>query len=222
MIPKMNFRLVAILTIIGGGLLYLTCGNVIISLKSPVDFTKVAAEEIKPRIRAEGEVYAVLDYFAEEETWTENKDGSTTPKKKSSKYFVIPVGENKFMAIEGFSRDFAAFDTIIENTTAYMMGKTDTLDKKTLPFVGTVEKLDDELLQYFKEWFVDTEYLGTTNISEINEYILPYMLVNRSFTAVWISFGIGVLLLALDAVYLILFFKKKKKIMDQQTLEMSA
>lgn len=219
---KLNIQLVVILAIVGGVLLYFSAADYFTSLKKPVDFTEASVEEIKPGIRAEGEAYAILDYFAEEETWTEKKDGTKTAKKKAHRYYIIPVGDEEYMAMEAPSSDFTLCEAIVDETQDYILGDGTTLGSQTYPFVGTVIGLDDELMGYFRDWFVETEFFGTANETEITPYLLPYMLVKRSFLNITILFYAGVAVILADVIYLILFLAKRNKDKVAQSMDMNA
>lgn len=205
---RINWRLLAILLVFGGGLVVMSGKDFITSLKKPVDLYDLSASEIKPGLHIKTEIDAALDTFASEETWTENKDGSRTPKKTSNQYYVIPVGDSEFMAVEVKASGFATLDTIMDNTYAYYMGEADDWGDTTYPFEGTIEKLDGELDQYFGEWFTDTGFMGT---EDPEPYLLHFMLVRRSYSSVQAMFGVGVLLLLLAALYVARCVRKGKQ-----------
>ena len=69
--------------VIGIMALFMVLPEFFISLKKPVDFNMLTDAEIKSGLHVEGDVYLILDTFATEETYTENKDGSRTPSKVS-------------------------------------------------------------------------------------------------------------------------------------------
>lgn len=205
---RINWRLLAILLIFGGGLVVMSGKDFITSLKKPVDLYDLTASEVKAGMHIKTDINAALDTFASEETWTENKDGSRTPKKTSNQYYVMPVGEMEYMALEVPSSDFATLDTIMDNTYAWYMDEADDFGDVTYPFEGTIEKLDGELDQYFGEWFTDTGFMGT---EDPEPYLVHYMLVRRSFTSVQVMFGIGVLLLLVAALSVVRCIRKSKQ-----------
>ena len=87
--------------VIGIMALFMALPEFFISLKKPVDFNMLTDAEIKSGLHVEGDVYLILDTFATEETYTKNSDGSRTPSKVSGYYYIIPVGEESYIGIEG-------------------------------------------------------------------------------------------------------------------------
>ncbi len=210
---RVNWRLLLILLIFGGGLIFMTGKDFITSLQKPVDLNELEASEIKPGMHIKTDIFAALDAFASEETWTENKNGSTSPKKTSNQYYIIPVGVEsvQYMGLEVRAADFSTMDTIMDNTYAWVIGEAEDLGDTSYTVEGTIEKLEGELDQYFGEWFTDTGFLGE---DDPGPYLVHYMLVTRSFKNVQVMFGLGVLLLVLAGLYVFLRIRKNNKAAD--------
>ena len=206
-----NWKLVGILTALCIGLFYLCGADFLTALQSPIDFNEVAAEEIKPGVRAEGEVYAILDQFAEEESWTERSDGSRSAKKTCKKYYIIPIGEQEYIGYAASSPNFSQCNKIVDATFDYLTGTTDMIDAESIPVSGKFVKMDDELTKWMVEWFQEQEYFGTTDEEEIKAYIIPVMLEGRAWTTVYVFMGITAVVLLIDVAYIILYVLKRSK-----------
>ena len=91
-----------VLLVIGVVLLWFSGKDFLTSLKAPVDLNEAGftADQVEEGMHVKTDIYAALDTFASEETWTENKDGSSTPKETAHQYYIIPVGEMEYMALE--------------------------------------------------------------------------------------------------------------------------
>lgn len=203
--------LVGVLVLLCGVMIFLNFGDYIAMFRAPVDFNELAAGEVGENMRVEGDVYAILDQFANEETWTE-KNGSKSPKKVSRQYYIIPVGDSEFMGLSAMPDDFSGYDAIMDATYDYLMdAEAEYIDSEPIHFVGKTSKMEDELFQYFKEWFVDSEYLGTTETAVIDTYVVPIMLESRSWTVIRVMFGINVLLILILVLLLVLYLRKRKK-----------
>lgn len=201
-----------IIGIIGGMLIFVSADEAVTSFKSPVDINELTANELVGNLKIDTEIYSILDCFANEESWTENKDGSRTPSKTSRQYYIIPIGEEEYMALEAKPEKFKKYDEIMEDTYNYIVGDSDSLGVKPEKFLGYTKKLDEELDRYLLEWFQDTEFLNTTDETEIRQYISSYMLVPTDFKASRVMLGIGIIcILAVIAVISILLIVKKKQ-----------
>lgn len=203
--------LVGVLVLLCGIMAFLNFDNYIAAFRTPVDFNELTADEIGVNMRVEGDIYAILDQFANEETWTE-KNGSKSPKKVSQQYYIIPIGESEFMGLSALPSAFKAYDTVMDATYDYIMDESaEYIDAEPVHFVGKTTKMSDELVKYFTEWFQESEYLGTTEPAVINTYVVPIMLESRSWQAIYIMFAINVALLLVLILLLVLFLRKRKK-----------
>lgn len=206
-----NWKLFGILTALCIGLFYLCGTDFLAALQSPIDFNEAAAEELKPGKRVEGEVYAILDQFAEEESWTERSDGSRSAKKTSKKYYIIPVGEQEYMGYAASSPNFSQCNKIVDATFDYLTGATDMIDADSIPVSGKTVKMDDDLTQWMVEWFQEQEYFGTTDAEEIKAYIVPAMIEGRSWTTIYVFMGVTAVVLLADIAYIVSYFLRRSK-----------
>ena len=113
-----------VLLVIGVVLLWFSGKDFLTSLKAPVDLNEAGftADQVEEGMHVKTDIYAALDTFASEETWTENKDGSSTPKETAHQYYIIPVGEMEYMALEigSSGSQFSTMSAIMDETYAYL------------------------------------------------------------------------------------------------------
>ena len=183
----------------------------LVTLKTPVDFNMLSEEEVRSGVRVEGEVYAILDSFAIEESWTENSNGSVTPKETSNYYYIIPIGTESYAALEVRAGDHGAYDDVADATWSYLIGESDTLGADTVHFDGYITTMEDDLYDLFVEWFQDAEYFGTTDAAMIQAYAMPYMLTTYSLSGTYTVMAIGVGAWLLAVLLLVLYLRGRKK-----------
>lgn len=207
-----------VLAVIGIAFLWQPVPEWIASMQTPMDFTEVSESELAAGKHAKGEVFAILDSFASEQTWTERDDGSRSAKKTSKIYYIVPVGEESYIGIECYAKDKAAYNTLNDATLSWLAGETEYIEADTVPFDGRLMKMDDELYQYMVEWFQDVEYFGEdVGEDEIKQYVLPYML--QPFApGLYAMLTIGGVMLAIAILVLCVSLareKKRKKQMEE-------
>lgn len=207
---KMLARLVLILMGLGVLMLISNAEYAVIALKPAVDFNTLSASQFQPGMHLEGEVGVLLDTFAEEESWRETKGGDAYGRHTSNLYYIMPVGEEEYIGLEVPSRHFETADQINNETLDYLTGLSDSLGDTLLPIAGTVVEMQPELLEYFQDWFVETEFLGTTSQSQLDPYQLPYVIRLCSFTGSCIQTVIGAALVLGGAAYFVIQFRQRK------------
>ena len=197
--------------VIGIMALFMVLPEFFISLKKPVDFNMLTDAEIKSGLHVEGDVYLILDTFATEETYTKNSDGSRTPSKVSGYYYIIPVGEESYIGIEGSVDNRSAFKAIDDSTWAWLTDAAGDLDPNAYyHYEGYIEEMDEELYQYFVEWFQDMEWFETTDAAQITPYALPLMIRPMS-PGLMPLLIIGFAMIALNVLFVVLHMNYKKK-----------
>ena len=198
--------------VIGVMALFMTLPEFLVSLKKPVDFNELVEADIKAGIHVEGEVYAILDTFATEETWTENSNGSRTPAKTSGYFYIIPIGDESYIGLQGNGDNRAALKAIDAATWDYLTGVTESIEGETYWFEGRIDKMDEELFGYFTEWFEEMEYFGTGAEGDamIDQYALPLMLKPMS-PGMMPLIIVGFAMLALNVLFVVLHMNYKKK-----------
>ncbi|MEY8338587.1 DUF6709 family protein [Lachnospiraceae bacterium 62-35] len=190
--------------VLGLYILYMSTGEMITSIKPIKSFEDVANGEVKPGDRVSGNVIYALDYFAAEQTWKEG-NGSRTPKKDSSYYYLIP-GNDSFAALQVFVRDSDAMRALVDETYAYMFenGPEPTAE---MPFTGKAVKMESEyaeLVKYFKEEITAYGY-SEQEIAAMGD---PILIIPRAFGAVRIMFGIGLVLVLLVVLLVVRDYRR--------------
>ena len=197
--------------IIGVMALFMVLPEFFISLKKPVDFNELTESELKSGLHVEGDVWAVLDTFATEETYTKNSDGSRTPSKVSGYYYIIPVGDQSYIGIEGSTDNRAAFKKIDDATWDFLTGVTEDIDPSVYyHFEGYIDDMDEELYQYFIEWFQDMDYFESNEESLVKSYA-PALMIKPMSPGLMPLLIVGVAMLALNLLFVILHMNYKKK-----------
>lgn len=129
--------------------------------EGPKDIKSLSSKEL-PNSYVTGDIHYILDPFAEEV----NDDNTTT-----DIYYVIPVSEKEFIGLHIDEDNFDLAKKISDETLEYIQGNiSDT--KSTLSVTGTVNKLEDEYLEYYNDYFKGA---GFTQ-EEIDSTVIPYVL----------------------------------------------
>jgi len=115
---------------------------------------------------AGSEINAVYDCFAEYES------GSG----EIYDYYVIPYGEEGFIAVCVDESKNDQMDSICDDTWEVLLGNSKSLNK-TVSVKGNVRAMDSDELYYYKEWFHAMEYSD----DEMAEYALNYVLEDGTF-----------------------------------------
>ncbi len=193
-----------VLALIGGVLLGVSLGDTVISFKPARSFDDVLESGAAPGDRVAGQVPFLLDSFASMQTWTENsKTNSTTPKKTSSRYYVLPGGEG-FLGLTVHSKSFDQSEALVDQTYGYLAGGDMPTAQLTLD--ARVVAMDEELAEMFRDEM--REYYDYTD-QEL-EAMGPILMVEpRDFTAVRSFCAAGAVFLLLGVVILARRWKKE-------------
>lgn len=135
---------------------YLTGGKNLNSIPKSEMYNVIASSEIN----------AVYDCFAEYETGRGEIYG----------YYVIPYGEEGFIAVCVDESKTALMDSICDDTWEVLLGNSKTLDK-IVSVKGNVRVMDGDELYYYKDWFHAMEYSD----DEMAQYALNYVLEDGAF-----------------------------------------
>lgn len=151
-------------------------------------------EEIKDQY-IDSDISFVYGVFAER--YNESNSGVT---RTTFQYYVIPVGEESYMAIKVPARRISEMDAQVDLTYDYLDEVVDTMDT-SYHITGMINPLEDEEYELLEEFFEDSGF----SKSEIRKYVLPYVLEEGegsigSSVVSWLLFGIGAVLL-IYAVY---------------------
>lgn len=192
-----------VLVLIGIGLLAISLGDTAISFREPKSFEEILETGIQPGDHVSGQVPFLLDTFASMQTWTENTSThSTTPKKTSSLYYVLPAGEC-YVGLTVHSQDFSAANGLVDQTYGYLNGGNAPTSELTLD--TRVVEMDEELSAMFREDL--KEYYGYTD-QELND-LKPFLMVEpRDFTAIRVFCGAGVAAILVGVILLVMRWRK--------------
>jgi len=196
--------------IFGGVALYMSLPEFLITLKSPVDLSEVPGSEIRSGLHVEGDFYMIYDTFAYEETWTENSDGSRTPAKTSKYYYLVSAGtedDGIFIGLEAKAADRSQYEDLCDATWAYLVGEADTIENP-VHLEGYVAKMDDELYEYFVDWFIDNEL--ETDREAVPSYA-PALMVKPRSPGLYPILLIGLAMIALNILFVVLFLQRRKR-----------
>jgi hypothetical protein len=202
---KMDFRKligsfgtdVLILLVIGVVMMFNSAGDMVVSFKPAVSFEDMFdGKEVKAGSHVAGDVLFVMDYFASESTYTRRSDGSRSGDKANGNYYMIPMAEgDKYIGLKSRQVDVADLDRLTEETYNFLIDGTEMTTQVFME--GTVEVMESELVQYFREYLADMGYTE----SEIDAMGEPLVIQYRSFTAVRVLFIIGLALTALAVFF---------------------
>lgn len=183
-------------------LLYMSVGDTITSFKSPKSFEDVLNGDAAAGDRVKGRVPFLLDAFASEQTWTENRsNNSVTPKKTSHYYYVLPFGDT-YMGLT-VNKDLASEAKLLtDQTYGYLSGGA--YPSANLVTDTRIAKMTGELREMFEDEL--KEYYGFTD-SGISQMTL-LMAEPRAFTTIRVFCVVGVGLLLLGILLLIRRFRK--------------
>lgn len=222
-------RLLLVLVVIGGVLLFVGAGGIRDNLQTVLPYDTLTEDQVKKGAVIGGEVKMNLGNFAEEYN---TRNGVKTG--GSSYYYAIVVG-NKVMALRcGNNNKKSVLDTqanlFTRNLSSWsdvekaLGGKDDSKDQDTkdkkskkgkdekaeadsaptsevqpVQFKGVVSKMDSDVLKYMRE------YLTPTGSSEPVLEIIPYEVsISMSTMGMSVGFTVGGLALLLIAVLIFL------------------
>lgn len=192
-----------VLVILGVACLWVSLGDTIISFKQAKDFEDVLDGDVAAGDHVAGQVLFLLDPFASMQTWTENsKTGSTTPKKTSSQYYVLPGGEG-YVGLTVNSKNFSIADKLVDQTYDFL--STGSMPTTELTVDARVVVMDEELAGMFRSDM--KEYYGYTD-QELEEMGPILMVEPRAFTTIRIVCGVGAALVLAGVLVLALHWRK--------------
>lgn len=190
--------LVLMLVIAGGVLLGLEFSNLKSLLRGHVKFETLLPEEINGDLIVDASINANFGAYMEEYS----KNTKTQVTRTTDIYYVIWTGDDdsedyRYMGIKVPASYGNRMDKMAEATYNYEISDT-------IYFSGAVNKMSSEEYEYFREYFLDSDWTE----EEIEEYTLPYYisvgaLTGGSATSVYIFFGLGAALLAIGIILLI-------------------
>ena len=205
-----------VLALLGVFLLGVSLGDTITSFKTPRSFEDVLENGAAPGDHVSGQVLFLMDAFANEQTWTENRQThSTTPKKTSAQYYVLPGGED-WLGLRVSSQNISAADKLVEQTYAYLTdGSMPTAELTTDARVAVME---EELAGMFREEL--KEYYGYTD-QDIADLGPLLMVEPRAFTTIRVFCAVGAGLCLTGVLMLVMHWRKVSAQIRRAREEMS-
>ncbi len=192
-----------ILLALGIGLLCVSVKDTITSFKTPVSFEELMEREVQPGDHVQGRVPLLLDSFALEQTWTENKStNSRTPKKTSHGYYVMVCFEGN-MALSVGSSNISAANSLVDQTYGYMENGNPPVSD--LEIDGRVVEMEEDLVKLYREEMLD--YYGYTE-EELDAMGTLLLVEGRSFLTIQIFCAVGAVFTILGLVLVIRKWRK--------------
>ena len=192
-----------VLMLIGVGLLVVSLGDTITSFKEAKSFEEILENGAAPGDHVSGQVLFLMDAFANEQTWTENtKTGSTTPKKTSAQYYVLPCGED-WVGLRVGSQSISTANKLVDETYDSLMGG----DAPTaeLSMDARVAVMEKDLAELFRDDL--KEYYGYTD-DDIAAMGTILMVEGRAFGTIRAFCGAGAAALLIGLAMLVLHWRK--------------
>lgn len=159
-------------------------------IEGPKDFETLSIEEL-PKSYVNGEFQFLVDNFAQ--YYVENDSGEQNV---TENYYIIPVGEEEYMALGIDASDSDEANSICEQTYQYLMGTTDA-PPAGIQLTGTINEMSDEVYNYYDDWFRTSGFLGDPTKEDIEKVALPYILQVDyiGFAANYIVYGAIIILI---------------------------
>lgn len=194
--------------------------------KAPVDLYE--AQNMEPGMHVVGDVALVWDTLYSETT-TNKTYGITTSSHESGRGYVIPIISedddtvyiDKFVCMKVVrASDYPKLERIMDETNDWWYDETGKVGfgNTTYHIDARVVKMDKDELEIFQEYLGD--YLGMTS-SEVNEYMLPYVLKETTDGTSYYTAG-GVLFVLGAVILTIILIVRKKKSADSAMFQKSA
>lgn len=217
--------LVLIFVIAGGALFAAEFSNIKSLLRGHVKFETLLPDEINGDLIVEASINTNFGAYMEEYS----KNTKTNITRTTDIYYVIWTGDDdsedyRYMGIKVPASYGNQMDAMAEATYNYELSDT-------IYFTGAVNKMSSEEYQYFREYFLDSDWTQ----EEIDQYTLPYYisvgaLTGGAATSAYVLFGIGVALILFGVILMIYSlaggdvkaFKKEAAALGMSEMELEA
>ena len=139
-----------ILAALGIFLLVMSVQDTLTSFREARSFEDVMVGDADIAVgdHVEGQVPMLLDSFAIEQTWTENRsNNSVTPKKTSRHFYVMPCGD-RLAGLSVGSKSASAADDLVDQTYGYFNGGAEPTAELVLDC--RVAEMGEELAEMFR------------------------------------------------------------------------
>ncbi|MDE7273586.1 MAG: hypothetical protein K2N95_11085 [Lachnospiraceae bacterium] len=159
-----------ILFLLGVVLLFATGSYIIPAFSTPVDIAEEGMEAVGPNTAVETDFDMVFERFS---------------RRDERDYHVIPVWSGEygyFIPLSISSGNAGDYTKVIDETMDYAYGYTNDYGTETVHFQGVIKELDDTTASKMKDWFREKGLF--TRESEMDEWMLPYILYQVNLTSV--------------------------------------
>lgn len=189
--------------VIGAALFSISFRDTLISFQEPKSFEDVLVGDVAVGDHVQGRVPYLLDSFAVEQTWTQNRsNGSVTPKKNSRYYFILPV-QNGYLGLTVNSSSASEARSLADQTYGYLAGGAKPTAELTTD--ARAVRMDEELAEMFIRELKNTYGLSDRDIDSMGTLI---MIEPRGFSAIRVFCAVGCIL---TVVGFILFCRKWRR-----------
>lgn len=207
-------RLNLTLLILGIVVIFMFSNELVSSFNPIISFEDILdGVEVKSGSHIEGNVVMSFSPFASETTERKSKIGTTISTEDSGNYYVIPMGDNNFIGLKTNQDHVFDMNKLVDETYAFLEGGDKPTTKVFME--GMVKKMDDELIKYFREYMIASDFTE----AEIDAMGTPLYIDYTSFNSVRISFIGGIALVILAAVLIFTKYRKLSKIEVEQNTE---
>ncbi len=191
------------LALIGALLLCFSLRDTVISFKAAKSFDDVLSGDVSAGDHVAGRVPYLLDSFATMQTWTEDRtNNSRTPKKTSSRYYILPSGQG-CLGLTVHSSNFSPAKNLVDQTYGYFSGGAAPTAELVLD--TRVVEMDQELAEMFRQTLREDYGFPDTEIDAMGP---PLMAEPRAFGTIRVFCGAGGALFLLGAVLLVRCWRK--------------
>ena len=164
-------------------------------IMGPQTLEEIEVEDINSQY-VETDIYFVMDCFAEYVT----KSSQTNIERTQWLYYIIPVGDEEYMAVRVNPAVGDILDDICDETWDYLSGYANGT-YTTYHMTGKITRMSGEELTHYYNWF---EEAGFTQ-AEIDQYALPYMIQNNMVGGAVFSAGVPEAIVPFAIVGLLFF-----------------
>lgn len=192
-----------ILTLIGTVLLGASLRDTLISFKAAKSFDDILAGDVSAGDHVSGRVPYLLDSFASMQTWTENRsNNSRTPKKTSSRYYILPGGQG-YLGLTVHSSSFSPAKKLVDQTYGYLSGGA--APTAELELDTRVVEMNQELAEMFCQTLREDYGFSDQGIESMGPLL---MAEPRAFGIIRVFCAVGGALFLLGTVLLIRYWRR--------------
>ena len=192
-----------ILVLTGALLLAFSLRDTVISFKTAKSFDDVLAGDAASGDHVAGRVPYLLDSFASMQTWTEDRsNNSRTPKKTSSRYYVLPGGRG-YLGLTVHSSNFSPAKKLVDQTYGFLSGGA--APTANLELDTRVVEMDEELAEMFRQTLREEYGLSDAEIDAMGPFL---MAEPRAFGTIRVFCGAGGALFLVGAVLMVRYWRK--------------